>query len=77
MIGKQTEPDRYAGDGVGCSQAMHSMMRASNVADPAVIWWWGSAFRCLWRRWAKGGKDDLGKAIDCLERLKGETDGQR
>lgn len=77
MIGKQTEPDRYAGDGVSCSQAMNSMMRASKVTDSAVIWWWGSAFKYLWRWWAKGGKDDLDKAIDCLERLKGEIDGQR
>ena len=49
MSGKSTEPDRYAGDGVSCSQAMHSMMRASKVTDPAVIWWWGSAFKYLWR----------------------------
>lgn len=36
-----------------------------------------TAFKYLWRWWAKGGKDDLDKAIDCLERLKGEIDEQR
>lgn len=63
-------PDRYAGTGITCSEAMFSMQRASGITQPDALWWWGCAFKYLWRWWAKGGKEDLDKAIDCVERLK-------
>lgn len=67
---EKVNPPRYAGDGISCDQAMFSMQRASCIHDVDQLWWWGCAFKYIWRFWDKGGARDLDCAIDCIERLK-------
>ena len=74
MTGK--DPARYSGDGeVSCSRAMESMMHGTSL-DPMAQWWWGCAFKYLWRWVHKNGEEDLVKAADCIERLRAEAYGK-
>ena len=62
-------PSHYEGDGVTtCMDAMRSMMSAADVTGEQACWW-GCAFKYLWRWHAKGGKQDLQKAVRCVEYL--------
>ena len=71
MTGK--DPVRYSGDGeVSCSRAMKSMMHETSFG-PMALWWWGCAFKYLWRWPHKNGEEDLAKAADCIERLRAEV----
>ena len=67
------EPRHYAGDGkVACMDALRSMMsNVSNLA-PIVVYWWGCAFKYLWRWPHKNGQQDIEKCIQCLKYLKDE-----
>nr|DAV56283.1 MAG TPA: nucelotide kinase [Caudoviricetes sp.] len=73
---KQANPGHYEGDGeVDCQRAMKSMMfLVPSTYSPMVIWWWGCAFKYLWRWCWKNGADDLRKCADCIERLIEEVD---
>ncbi len=74
MTGK--DPARYSGDGeVSCSRAMQSMMHGTSLG-PMAQWWWGCAFKYLWRWVHKNGEEDLVKAADCVERLRAEAYGK-
>lgn len=74
MTGK--DPARYSGDGeVSCSRAMESMMHGTSLG-PMAQWWWGCAFKYLWRWVHKNGEEDLVKAADCVERLRAEAYGK-
>lgn len=65
-----TAPVHYAGDGeTTCKDALASMMAEARVA-PKVAYWWGSAFKYIWRWPLKNGKQDIDKAIECLKQLK-------
>lgn len=76
--------ERYGGaHGVECDKALASMMdRECPLAiPPSAMFWWGNAFKYVWRWPFKGGSADIDKAIDCLERTKsamygGKTDGE-
>ena len=68
-------PAHYRGDGyTTASCAMRSMMLpASRRGYSAMaLWWWGCAFKYLWRWPLKGKADDLRKAKDCIDRLMDE-----
>lgn len=68
-------PRHYMGDGViECEPAMRSMVHGSLV-PPFVAYWWGCAFKYLWRWKHKNGLEDLEKCIDCIERLKEDARG--
>lgn len=74
MTGK--DPARYSGDGeVSCSRAMKSMMHGTSLGTMAQ-WWWGCAFKYLWRWVHKNGEEDLMKAADCVERLRADVYGK-
>lgn len=74
MTGK--DPARYSGDGeVSCSRAMKSMMHGTSLG-PIAQWWWGCAFKYLWRWVHKNGEEDLMKAADCVERLRADVYGK-
>ena len=65
-------PAHYMGDGVTASEALRSMLEAPANDDvpPMVLFWWGTAFKYIWRMFAKGqGASDCAKARDCLARL--------
>lgn len=64
-------PKHYQGDGtVDCSWAMESMfVPVENKLDGSVFFWWGNAFKYLWRWPLKNGKEDLQKCERCIELL--------
>lgn len=68
-------PQHYAGDGnISCMDALRSMM--SNIKDmsPVVIYWWGCAFKYLWRWPLKGGKQDIEKCLQCIKYMRDEME---
>jgi len=68
-----TAPAHYEGSGVECKDAMKSMMHGADVA-PSQAYWWGCAFKYVWRWPRKNGAEDIKKAITCLELLLGSLD---
>jgi len=70
------EPRHYAGDGkIACMDALRSMFHGtSNVLSATQIYWWGCAFKYLWRWPWKNGKQDIDKCMRCLEYLKKELE---
>lgn len=61
-------PDHYAGDGkIECMDAMRSMMSGEQYAlPPSAAYWWGCAFKYLWRWRRKNGLQDLQKCQQCI-----------
>lgn len=69
------EPRHYAGDGkVSCMRALKSMVHAAKEAmlSPMEIYWWGCAFKYLWRWPLKGGVQDVEKCKQCIEYMLAE-----
>lgn len=74
-------PFHYEGDGlITCMDAMKSMMHCIE-ASGVVSYWWGCAFKYLWRWYNKNGIEDLKKAKQCIDYLikilEEEEDGHR
>ena len=68
------EPRHYAGDGkISCMDAMRSMVYCVNIR-PMAIYWWGCAFKYLWRWPWKNGKQDIEKCEQCISYLKAELE---
>lgn len=69
-------PDHYAGDGqIECMDAMRSMMSGGQYALPAqAAYWWGCAFKYLWRWRRKDGVQDLQKCRQCIDYLISECE---
>ena len=67
-------PKHYAGDGeVECRRALKSMLhKAESVLNADTIYWWGCAFKYLWRWPWKNGIQDIEKAMQCIEYMKEE-----
>ena len=77
-------PSHYAGNGViECKDALCSMMHEANryvkytedgfhIEDipPVAHYWWGCAFKYVWRWSRKNGVQDIDKAIECLTELR-------
>lgn len=71
------EPRHYAGNGkISCMDAMKSMVSKVSLSSMQV-YWWGCAFKYLWRWPLKNGKQDIDKCIRCLEYLKKELEGEK
>ena len=69
------DPSHYEGDGrVTCADALRSMTHGCGM-PPMRLWWWGCAFKYLWRWPRKNGAEDLRKAKDCIERLLADVEG--
>lgn len=69
MLDEVSKPAHYQGDGIECMEAMESMMNAlkdKQELPPTVSYWWGCAFKYLWRWPLKNGRQDLEKAVQCL-----------
>ncbi|WP_035425424.1 DUF3310 domain-containing protein [Atopobium fossor] len=66
-----SHPIHYAGDGkVECMDALRSMMAPiKDNLSGTVAYWWGCAFKYLWRWYLKNGLEDLLKARQCLDYL--------
>ena len=68
-------PRHYMGDGnIECMDARRSMMTGADVTNEQAFWW-GNAFKYLWRWPRKNGRADLLKAQRCIEYLLEVTDG--
>ena len=68
-VDERPNPGHYEGDGeVPCARALRSMTWLSTL-PPMQLWWWGCAFKYLWRWPWKNGAEDLRKAKDCIGRL--------
>ena len=71
-----SNPMHYAGDGkISCMAALHSMM-SRVVLAPERAYWWGCAFKYLWRWPLKNGRKDLLKARQCIDYLLELPDGE-
>lgn len=43
-------PEHYEGAGVSCADALRSMLDSNGDGlSPTEIYWWGSAFKYVWR----------------------------
>lgn len=70
MTDNVNAPAHYAGDGsIECRDALRSMMGAAGYMEPATAYWWGRAFKYLWRWIRKNGTEDLRKCARCVEYL--------
>lgn len=68
-------PAHYDGDGrISCMDALRSMMSKATL-PPVVIYWWGCAFKYLWRWHMKNGIQDIDKCMQCLKYMKEELEG--
>lgn len=71
-------PLHYIGDGTTtCADAIASMMFGVRGRDMLATeaYWWGCAFKYIWRWPYKNGAEDVEKAIDCLQKLLDEERG--
>lgn len=67
------QPRHYQGNGIETMQAMDSMMFGADVSNMEA-YWWGNAFKYLWRWPWKNGVEDLRKAMRCIEYLIAEEE---
>ena len=76
MFHSVKEPKHYAGDGtIACMDALKSMLHgATDTLDATQIYWWGCAFKYLWRWPWKNGRQDIEKCEQCLKYLKEEIE---
>lgn len=71
------EPRHYAGDGkIACMDALRSMIYDVPL-KPIQIYWWGCAFKYLWRWPYKAGMQDLEKCMQCINYLMKELEGDK
>lgn len=72
-------PAHYRGDGeVDCMRAMASAMSGDLFGPPCApfaAFWWGCAFKYLWRWPRKNGAEDLLKCRRCIDYLIEEVRG--
>lgn len=64
-----SSPAHYTGD-IECKDAMKSMMNKGGFPGHEMeIFWWGCAFKYLWRWPDKNGIEDLEKCKQCIDFL--------
>lgn len=72
MADAVNHPDHYVGP-IECKDAMRSAMDAEKYSilrlHPMAAYWWGCAFKYIWRWPVKNGVEDLRKCCKCLEFL--------
>ena len=54
--------------GIGCKDAIRSMMTGADVT-PSQAFWWGNLAKYVWRWARKNGREDLEKARECIDNL--------
>lgn len=64
-----SDPRHYDGDGIiKCRDALESMMAHADVPAEAC-YYWGCAFKYIWRWHMKDGLQDLYKCRQCIDML--------
>lgn len=77
-----SHPSHYASGGIECKDAMKAAMGKDHCAwfygnndllpkylPPMAFYWWGCAFKYLWRWDKKNGVEDLQKCKQCIDFL--------
>lgn len=73
MSDNVSSPIHYQGDGkTECMKAMRSMVSKAKLSA-MQFYWWGCAFKYLWRWPHKNGIEDLNKCRQCIDYLIEET----
>lgn len=72
-----TKPIHYDGAyGIECKEAMANMVdrlidhKSTMRISPSMAYWWGCAFKYLWRFPYKNGVQDIDKCIECLTNIR-------
>lgn len=84
-----SSPPHYTRGAIECKDAMAEMMGKSYCLQPKAndgkalnlppiaFYWWGCAFKYLWRWPRKNGKQDLLRCIQCIDFLIAEIEGKQ
>ncbi|WP_207302663.1 DUF3310 domain-containing protein [Olsenella sp. Marseille-P4559] len=83
-----SHPSHYANGDIECKDAMRAAMgndyldwcnhaiEAVKFFSPMAFYWWGCAFKYLWRWDKKNGIEDLQKCKQCIDFLIEEINGR-
>lgn len=63
-----SHPAHYTGGGIEAKDALKAAMSDSQLS-PMACYWWGCAFKYLWRFERKNGTEDLRKCRQCIDFL--------
>lgn len=63
-----SHPAHYASGGIEAKDALKAAMFGSELS-PMAFYWWGCAFKYLWRWSRKNGTEDLRKCRQCIDFL--------
>jgi hypothetical protein len=63
-----SHPAHYTGGGIEAKDALKAAMDGSELS-PMASYWWGCAFKYLWRWTSKNGIEDLRKCRQCIDFL--------
>lgn len=63
-----SHPSHYTGGGIEAKDALKAAMSGSQLS-PMACYWWGCAFKYLWRFERKNGVEDLRKCRQCIDFL--------
>lgn len=90
MSDNVSHPKHYASGEIECKDAMREAMgeiyclqpcaegygESSKNIPPIAFYWWGCAFKYLWRWPRKNGFEDLRKCKQCIDFIVEEMEGQ-
>lgn len=68
-------PAHYTSGGIEAKDALKAAMDGSRLS-PMAFYWWGCAFKYLWRWVRKNGVEDLRKCRQCIDFLIEEVEGE-
>lgn len=74
MTDNVSHPAHYTGGGIEAKDALKAAMSDSQLS-PMACYWWGCAFKYLWRFERKNGLEDLKKCRQCIDFLIEEVEG--
>lgn len=63
-----SHPSHYTSGGIEAKDALKAAMSGSELS-PMAFYWWGCAFKYLWRWTNKNGVEDLHKCKQCIDFL--------
>lgn len=67
-------PAHYTSGGIEAKDALRAAMDGSELS-PMAFYWWGCAFKYMWRWSRKNGVEDLRKCRQCIDFLIEEVEG--
>lgn len=68
MTDNVSHPAHYTSGGIEAKDALKAAMAGSGLS-PMASYWWGCAFKYLWRWTRKNGLEDLRKCRQCIDFL--------